>query len=163
MNELTSPSGDSPTAPACCSNLPSSRTTNCSLRASSPGGHSLVPDHQYASASTASTIVSQSGLGAFNATQLPKKAGRQNRPRHRPSRQPVRKHLRFCLTHHLETFLQFLNLRFTAPRADELIYLSLLTRLRETVQNRRNDPEPSSPTPSKWPCSGITRAINRSP
>ena len=43
------------------------------LRAFSPGGHSLVSDQQFVPASTASTVVGQSGLGAFNAIQLPKK------------------------------------------------------------------------------------------
>jgi zinc protease len=111
------------------------------LRAFSPGGHSLVPDQKFVPASTASTVVGQSGLGAFNAIQLPKKlAGKIAR---------VAAHIDsqfenvsgFASPADIETFFQLVNLRFTAPRADEEIFLSLQTRLRETIQNRRNDPE----------------------
>jgi zinc protease len=110
------------------------------LRGSSPGGHSLVPDHQYVPASTASTIVSQSGLGAFNATQLEKKlAGKIARASAHLDSQ-FENISGFASPDDLETFFQLVNLRFTAPRADQEIYLSLLARLRETVQNRRNDP-----------------------
>jgi zinc protease len=111
------------------------------VRAFSPGGHSLVPDQKFVPASTASTVVGQSGLGAFNAIQLPKKlAGRIAR---------VAAHIDsqfenvsgFASPADIETFFQLVNLSFTAPRADEEIFLSLLTRLRETIENRRNDPE----------------------
>jgi zinc protease len=111
------------------------------LRAFSPGGHSLAPDPQFVPASTASTVVGQSGLGAFNAIQLPKKlAGKIAR---------VTAHIDsqfesvsgFASPADLETFFQLVHLRFTAPRADEEIFLSLQTRLRETIENRRNDPE----------------------
>jgi zinc protease len=111
------------------------------LRAFSPGGHSLLPDEHYVPASTASTVVGQSGVGAFNAIQLQKKlSGTIAR---------VSAHLDsqfenlsgFASPDDLETFFQLVRLRFTAPRADEEIYLSLQTRLRETIQNRRNNPD----------------------
>ena len=75
------------------------------LRAFSPGGHSLVPDQKFVPASTASTVVGQSGLGAFNAIQLPKKLAGRNRPGHRPYRQPVRECLRFRLACRHRDFL----------------------------------------------------------
>ncbi len=111
------------------------------LRAFSPGGYSLLPDDEFVPASTSSMIVGQSGLGSFNVIQLQKKlAGKIARASAYIDSQ-FENVSGFASPDDLETFFQLVNLRFTAPRADEEIYLSLLTRLRETIQNRRNDPE----------------------
>lgn len=111
------------------------------LRGISPGGYSLVPDRHFVPASTASTVVGQSGLGDFNIIQLQKKlAGKIARVTAHVDSQ-FENVSGFASPEDLETFFQLVNLRFTAPRADEEIFQSLLARLREAVQNRRNDPE----------------------
>ena len=43
------------------------------FRAYSPGGHSLVPDADYMAASTATSVVSEGGIGQFNKIELEKK------------------------------------------------------------------------------------------
>jgi zinc protease len=111
------------------------------LRAFSPGGHSLVPDRQFVPGSTAATVVGQSGIGAFNAIQLQKKlAGKIARASAHIDSQ-FESLSGFASPDDIETFFQLVHLRVTAPRADEDIYSSLLTRLRETIQNRRNEPD----------------------
>lgn len=111
------------------------------LRGFSPGGHSLVADDLYVPASTANMVVEQSGVGEFNLVQLQKKlAGKIAR---------VATHLDaqfegmsgFASPADLETMFQLLYLRFTAPRADEEMFGSIQTRLRESIRNRENDPD----------------------
>lgn len=111
------------------------------LRAFSPGGHSLVSDDDYVAASTATDVVGQSGLGAFNLVQLQKKlAGKIARASAGIGSQ-FETVSGFASPQDLEILFQLVYLRFTAPRADADTFQSLQARLREMVENRRNRPE----------------------
>lgn len=111
------------------------------LTAFSPGGLSLVSDADFIPASTAVAIVGESGLGAFDQTALRKKlAGKIVGVR--PSLGDISEGLSGSASpQDLETLFQLVYLTFTAPRADAAVYSALQTRMRETVQNRLNDPD----------------------
>jgi zinc protease len=111
------------------------------LRGFSPGGHSLSPDTLFVPASTASSVVGQSGVGAFNAIQLPKKlAGKIAR---------VSTHIDsqfenlsgFASPTDIVTFFELAYLRLTGPRADADTFGSMQAQMREMIENRRNDPD----------------------
>lgn len=85
----------------------------------SPGGTSLVPDKEYFDAVAADTLVSMSGVGAFDAIALQKKlAGKSAQVS--PSIGEISEGLSgAAATKDIETMLQLVYLYFTAPRADE--------------------------------------------
>jgi zinc protease len=110
------------------------------MSASSPGGHSLVPDKDYLSAAMSATVLGQSGVGDYDAIQLRKKlagkvasVGAGISERHESlsgSASPK----------DLETWFQLMHLQFTAPRADEKTFQSLVTRMKEGIVNRERNP-----------------------
>lgn len=111
------------------------------LRGFSPGGISLVPDTSFVPAATADDVVELSGVGSFPLIQLQKKlAGRLARASASLGSQ-FENASGFASPDDLETMFQLLYLRFTAPRADEDTFQSVQTRMREMIENRRNDPE----------------------
>ncbi len=107
----------------------------------SPGGHSLVSDSDYLNASFAGSVVSAGGVGDFDRIQLTKlltgKVARattwigelsegvsaSGSPRD------------------LETVMQLIHLRFTAPRRDAKAFSAWQARQIEWVRNRRLDPQ----------------------
>jgi zinc protease len=111
------------------------------FRAVSPGGLSLVADADYISAGFSGTLVSVSGLGSFDATQLQKAlAGRA------VNLQTALDDLSEGLVgggspKDLETLLQLAWLHFTAPRQDSAAVAGLMTRLQAFLQNREAAPE----------------------
>jgi zinc protease len=111
------------------------------LRGFSPGGHSLVPDELYVAASTATDVVGQSGLGAFNLVQLQKNLADKIARASVGISSQFQTVSGFASPQDLETLFQLVHLRFTAPRAEPDTFQSLQTRLRDVIENRRNDPE----------------------
>ena len=111
------------------------------LSASSPGGHSLVSDADFPTASMAANLVAAGGLGDFDRIQLQKKltgriAGASPSIGERSegiggSASP----------RDLEVLLQLVHLHFTSPRADEAAFRSLMTQMRVMVANRLNNPQ----------------------
>jgi zinc protease len=111
------------------------------MRAYSNGGTSLVADQDFLSASFATSLVSQSGFGAFNVTQLTKAlAGKVARV------SPYIGDREEGLTgsaspRDFETMLQLTYLMMTAARRDSAAYTSLMTRFAALLENQSRDPE----------------------
>jgi zinc protease len=109
----------------------------------SPGGHSLVEDKHHIAASTASTIIQESGVGTFDLITLQKAlAGKL------VNVSPFISELEEGISGNaspedLETMFQLIYLFFTSPRADSSAYLAYQTRLKTFVQNRSARPETS--------------------
>lgn len=111
------------------------------MTAFSPGGNSLVPTDEFVPALQADTLVQMSGAGDFDLFQLRKKlAGKI-------ARVGVRIDELFegmqgsASPRDLETFFQLVYLRFMAPRLDPDMVESFRVRLKNQIENRRNDPE----------------------
>ena len=111
------------------------------LEAFSAGGHSLVPDAAYDSARFAARIVGGGGVGDLDAAALRKAlAGKVAQ---------VSAHIweleeglsGSASPQDLETFMQLIYLRFTAPRKDANAFAAWRSRQLEWVRNRRLDPE----------------------
>lgn len=107
----------------------------------SPGGSSLVPDSLVVAAETAVTVVDESGYGAFGKVELEKKlAGKV------VSVSPWIDDLREGLSggaspKDLDTMFQLIRLVFTAPRADNTAFMSVVERMKGAVENRAARPE----------------------
>jgi zinc protease len=107
----------------------------------SPGGHSLVSDQQYNSATFATTILGEGGLGDFNQIELEKAlAGKV------VSLSPSIGELEEGISgsaspQDLETLFQLLHLTFTSPRADQEAFQALMTRMQAVIDNRLSRPE----------------------
>ncbi|MFZ5979500.1 MAG: M16 family metallopeptidase [Candidatus Zixiibacteriota bacterium] len=111
------------------------------MSASSPGGHSLVPDDQYVSASTAADIISEGGIGTFNRIELEKKlAGKVVRvsPRIGNLSENMEGN---CSPEDLETMLQLVYLYFTSPRKDTTAYQAYQAQIQAFLENRGARPE----------------------
>jgi len=108
--------------------------------ATSPGGSSLAADDAYFSAELASGIVSEGGVGAFDATALQKKLAGQV-----VSVSPTISSLTEgfggnASPKDIETALQLVYLYFTAPRKDEGAFASMKTLLSTILANASSDP-----------------------
>lgn len=110
------------------------------LSAYSPGGHSVVPDGDFASALFATALIGESGYGSFDAISLEKAlAGKSVRVGTYISQleegveggSSVRD---------LETLLQLVYLSITAPRQDAQAARSFLTKMRAYAESRLADP-----------------------
>ncbi|MBD3411108.1 MAG: insulinase family protein, partial [Ignavibacteriales bacterium] len=109
--------------------------------ATSPGGVSLASDDEFLSASVASAIVNQSGLGEFDDVALDKKlAGKLVRLSAGVS--VVREGFYGTTTpEDFETLFKLIYLNFTAPRKDETAFKSFMSRQEAAVKNRGASPE----------------------
>lgn len=107
----------------------------------SPGGHSLVDDQEFPSASFATAALGEGGLGSFDQIELEKAmAGKL------ASAAPFISELEEGLDgsaspQDLETMFQLLYLTVTAPRADPGTFQSLMKRVETYLENRRAQPE----------------------
>lgn len=106
----------------------------------SPGGSSLYSDADYQSAANASPIISRSGVGQFNAIQLPKLLTGK-----RVSVTPYISERfegisAFAAPKDLETALQLTYLYFTQPRKDQEIFQAYVSQQAGAIANRSNDP-----------------------
>lgn len=110
------------------------------LRGWSPGGTSLLPDPEARSASHATQVASNSGLGSFSRDELDRLlSGAQ------VSLSPYIRGNSEGFTgstgrDDFETLLQLLHLSFAEPRLDEDAYESYMRRLRQELSTRANDP-----------------------
>lgn len=110
------------------------------FRGFSPGGTSLASDDDYVPASTASQLISQGGVGEFDATDLDKLlAGKIVNVN--PFISEFEEGVSGSSSNaDLETMFQLVWLRFTAPRADDTYYELWRTRLAQQLANRDLDP-----------------------
>lgn len=111
-----------------------------SLNAFSPGGHSNVPDAKYHSATMASQIISSSGVGPYDATQMEKFLSDKT-IRLRPYISELEEGFSGSSSvKDQEVFLQMLNLYFTAPRKDKVAFDAIMGRQKTFMENMLSDP-----------------------
>ena len=105
------------------------------------GGHSLVGDGDYIAASTATSVVTQGGVGDFNLVDLQKRlAGKV------VSVSPWIGSLREGISgsaspEDIETMFQLIYAYATAPRQDSTAFQAYETRMRGFIENRNARPE----------------------
>ena len=110
------------------------------FRGFSPGGTSLASDADFVPASTAANLISNSGLGEFNAIDLQKVlTGKlaNVRPFISSYDEGVTGNASIA---DLETMFQLIYLRFTAPRADDTLYELWRAQTRQALVNRDSNP-----------------------
>ncbi|MEO1449911.1 MAG: insulinase family protein, partial [Bacteroidota bacterium] len=107
----------------------------------SSGGTSLYSDADYMSASRAASIINLSGVGEFDNIELDKyladkvvQVGPYINEREEGMQGA-------CSPKDLETFLQLVNLYFTAPRKDEKAFASFMARSQAMMANVFKNPE----------------------
>ena len=110
------------------------------FNAVSPGGTSLVEDSDYVTASTATDILNESGLGNFNKTELQKaltgKIAYVN-----PDISQYDESLQgSCSPKDAETMFQLTYLYFTNPRFDSSAFISYKEKRKAWFQNMQNEP-----------------------
>ena len=111
------------------------------FRAASPGGTSLASDTDYIPASTATQVLSASGLGKFSLIDLGKMLTGKV-----ASASAFISELEEGLTGQssrkdLETMFQLIHLRFTQPRADKDAFAAQTTQMKTLLANQSVVPE----------------------
>jgi zinc protease len=110
------------------------------MTAFSPGGLSIYPDQDVMSATMASTIISQSGLGDYDFTGLQKKLS-GNTAKLTPYINDLREGVNgSCTPKDLETMLQLNYLYFSKTRRDEDAFNSYLSRMKNMIKPMRSVP-----------------------
>ncbi|MBC7875364.1 MAG: insulinase family protein, partial [Ferruginibacter sp.] len=111
------------------------------FRAFSKGGHSLVKDADYYSASNASAIVSQSGVGNFSAIDL----GNMLKGKSTSLSPNITLYSEGLngntIPKETETLLQLIHLYFTAPRKDKDAFESFKTKQKQLYANLAANPQ----------------------
>ena len=111
------------------------------MQAFSKGGYSQVKTADLPSAEVAQHIISYSGIGRFNATQLQKAlTGKTVSVNPEISENVERMHASSSVKD-FETMLQLVYLHFTAPRRDEKAYETLMALLKNQLINRDKNPK----------------------
>ena len=111
------------------------------LSAYSPGGLSLYPDGDVMSATLATSIISQSGLGSYDFIGLQKKLS-GNTAKLTPYISELREGVSgSCSPKDLETMLQLNYLYFTKTRRDESAFNAFLSRLHNMIKPMRANPQ----------------------
>ncbi len=111
------------------------------LSAYSPGGTSLVPDKDIMSASLATSIIIQSGLGDYDFTALQKKLS-GNTAKLTPYLTDLTEGVSgACAPKDIETMLQLNYLYFTRIRRDENAYNSFVSKIRNMIKPMRVNPQ----------------------
>ncbi|MCL5027655.1 MAG: insulinase family protein [Bacteroidetes bacterium] len=110
------------------------------FQATSPGGTSLASDDAYIPASTASDLVSQSGVGNFDMISLQKMlAGKVVRVY--PYLGELSEGLKGSASpKDLETMFQLIYLYFTSPRTDSSAFQSYQSKMKSYLVNRNLSP-----------------------
>ncbi len=111
------------------------------FRAFSKGGHSLVKDADYYSASNAAAIVSQSGVGNFSAIDLGNMLKGKNTALS-PNIALYSEGLNgSTIPKETETLLQLVHLYFTTPKKDKDAFESFKTRQKQLYANLAANPQ----------------------
>jgi zinc protease len=106
----------------------------------SPGGHSLVSDSDYASASQAARIAAEMGLGNFDRIELGKKLTGKVAGAVTAIDEIDERVQAGASPRDLETMFELLYLRFTGTRRDEEAFQSYLTTTRGQLENQEASP-----------------------
>ena len=111
------------------------------FRAFSKGGHSLVKDEDYYSATNAAAIISQSGVGNFSAIDLGNMLKGKSTSLS-PNISLYSEGLNgSTIPKETETLLQLIHLYFTAPRKDTDAFESYKTRQKQVYANLSANPQ----------------------
>ena len=111
------------------------------IRAFSKGGHSLVKDEDYYSASNAAAIVTQSGVGDFSAIDLGNMLKGKNTTL-TPNITLYSEGLNgSSIPKETETLLQLIHLYFSSPRKDKDAFESFKTRQKQLYANLAANPQ----------------------
>ena len=111
------------------------------LAAFSPGGSSLYPDAEIMSASLATQIITQSGLGDYDFTGLQKKLS-GNTAKLSPYISDLREGVNgSCSPKDIETMLQLNYLYFTKIRKDESAFNAYMSRMKNMIKPMRSNPQ----------------------
>ncbi|MCR9290799.1 MAG: insulinase family protein [Bacteroidetes bacterium] len=110
------------------------------MNAFSPGGSSLYNEEDYPSASEASRIIDNAGIGNFDITQLNKKLAGKS-----VGVSPYISELYEGMNgssspKDLETFFQLIHLYFTQPRKDEQAFQSFIAKQKSIYSNIMSNP-----------------------
>jgi len=111
------------------------------MSAYSPGGTSLAKDEDFVPAAFADEVVSQGGLGPFDALTLRKALAGKVASVHATISELEEGLSGQGASSDVETLLQLAHLSFTAPRKDPKAFASWRVRETEGVKNRRLSPE----------------------
>ncbi|MBX2844056.1 MAG: insulinase family protein [Flammeovirgaceae bacterium] len=104
------------------------------------GGSSIYPDDVYQSASNASVLVSQGGIGEHSITDIQKLLAGKIAGVNPYIRQLTEGLSGRSSPKDLETMFQLAHLYFTAPRKDSEAFQGYMTRLKAYMQNLLSDP-----------------------
>jgi len=111
------------------------------FRAFSKGGHSLVKDDDYYSASNAANIIAQSGVGNFSTIQLSNMLKGKNTSLV-PNITLYSEGLNgSTIPNEIETLLQLVHLYFTSPREDKEAFESYKTKQKQLYANLSASPQ----------------------
>jgi zinc protease len=111
------------------------------LSAFSPGGTSLYPDGDIMSATLATAIITQSGLGDYDMIGLQKKLS-GNTAKLNPYISDLREGVSgSCSPKDLETMLQLNYLYFTKIRRDESAFNAYISRIKNMIKPMRSNPQ----------------------
>jgi zinc protease len=111
------------------------------LGAYSPGGSSLYPDVDIMSATLATAVIGQSGLGDYDFIGLQKKLS-GNTAKLNPYISDLREGVNGnCSPKDLETMLQLNYLYFTKTRKDESAFNAYISRIRNMIKPMRANPQ----------------------
>ncbi|MBL0267902.1 MAG: insulinase family protein [Chitinophagaceae bacterium] len=111
------------------------------FRAFSKGGHSLVNDADYYSASYAGAVVNQSGVAGFSAMDLSNMLKGKSTSLGVSIGQLSESMAGNTIPKETETLLQLVHLYFTAPRKDKDAFESYKTRQKQLYANLGADPQ----------------------
>jgi zinc protease len=111
------------------------------LRATSPGGTSLVVDADYIPASTATSLVSAGGVGPFNAVDLRKFMTGKVASASASIGELEEGISGLSSRKDLETMFQLVYLRFTAPRADQAAVTAQQQQTKALLANQTMSPD----------------------
>ncbi len=111
------------------------------VAAESPGGHSLASDADFLHATRAGAVVSAGGVGPFDAVQLRKYLAGKVAYASAYIGELSEGISGRASPRDLETLMQLIHLRFTAPRRDEKAFAAWQSKTREWVRDRRLRPE----------------------
>jgi zinc protease len=107
----------------------------------SPGGLSLLPPAEYVSGTVAASIVDQSGIGDFDATQL-RKALTGKTVNVTPTMSDLQEGFSGnAAPKDIETMFQLIYMYFSKTRKDTVAYQSFMKRIRSMLENMGARPE----------------------
>jgi zinc protease len=111
------------------------------FNAYSKGGTSLYPDNKLLNAQYAVSVVSNSGIGNYNPTELKKFMAGKNfvvYPRINPLDEMMAGNSTIA---DFETFLQYVYMLFEAPRKDREVFEKNIDSWKTSINSRKNSPD----------------------